>query len=109
MSITISIELLNELKSLVLLQDTDNAMILINKLEKLELDTLSVGDNVKIAETSDYYIDGDVYNPIGEFGVIRSLDCVNDHFILVQWGDTQNNQRTNVYRPYDLIKVLKNA
>lgn len=60
-----------------------------------------VGDRVRIKESSQYYKDGDVYNPINVVGTIYGVDLEIDSWIRVEWGVN----RKNSYLPEDLELV----
>jgi hypothetical protein len=57
-----------------------------------------VGDKVKIAGGSEYYSDGDPYNPKDTVGVIKGL-----HTIDFDWRVTWGNGRENCYNDSDLV------
>ena len=72
--------------------------------ELKKVSAIKVHDTVKIAETSEYYVDGDEYNPKDEAGVVVEIDGCD---IYVKWNSGYNvyNSGYNVYKFHDLIKI----
>lgn len=65
-----------------------------------------IGDKVRIAETSEYYVDNDDHNPKGSEGkVIGVVDeiIVDDLVVHVDWGD----KKLNHYAHRDLVPITE--